>query len=121
MQTLLLETDEGGVICEYALITEALHFPISALVDVAEEAELKLSNMPKLPPEMTLQPASQSQTQPSSSSTASGTTGPAASTAGAAPAAAASSNTTSSGSRRQLLPFARLSTPWEKAADGEQG
>jgi hypothetical protein len=112
--------DAGGVVCDYALTTEALHFPISALVDVTEEAELKLSNMPKLPPELSpsvpaahAPSASASQTQPSSSSTASGGV-----TTTAAPA---SGSTSSTGSRRQLLPFTRLVAPWEKPAESEQG
>jgi len=83
--------DAGGVVSDYALITEALHFPISALVDVAEEAELKLSNMPTLPPDMTAQHASQ--TQPSSSSTTAGATGPAAGTSGTAPASGSTGST----------------------------
>jgi len=125
--------DAAGVLSDYSLVTEALHFPISALVDVAEETELNQSNMPTLPPE--LKTAVQAP-QPSSSSTAlaPAAAGNAAAGAGTNAAADAIGGATSgsagakqppatapvaTGGRRQLLPFARLQAPWEKPLEGE--
>merc|ERR1712054_55471 len=57
--------DKNGTICEYALSTETLHFPITAVLDATEEATLHAKNLPTLPPELFMQSAGQT---PSSSS-----------------------------------------------------
>lgn len=114
--------DEGGVLSDYALMTEALHFPISALVDVAEEPELKRCTLPTLPVDVAQPPPAVGQPAPAANA-GSGGGGAAGGAAGAGPtvggqAAATGGATGSSGSRRQQQqPFARSLAPWEKPSE----